>query len=82
MNNKGKFPDAPVPAGISGNLLSSVAPPSELPNFITAVPQAISSIPSDSVNFSSIRLSSFDKTYVYKYSLVTRVPMLFKTKFI
>ncbi|XP_026320895.1 protein PRRC1-like [Hyposmocoma kahamanoa] len=51
MNNKGKFPDAPVPAGISGNLLSSVGPPLELPNFITAttaVPQVTSSIPSDS----------------------------------
>lgn len=33
---KGKIPEAPVPAGSSGNLLSSVAPPIELPNFVTA----------------------------------------------
>ncbi|XP_049876978.1 protein PRRC1-like isoform X2 [Pectinophora gossypiella] len=33
---KGKIPDAPVPAALPGNLLSSVAPPTELPNFITA----------------------------------------------
>lgn len=35
---KSKIPDAPAPVGVSGNLLSSVAPPSQLPNFITAVP--------------------------------------------
>ncbi|KAI5642899.1 protein PRRC1 [Phthorimaea operculella] len=32
---KREIPDAPTPASIPGNLLSSVAPPLELPNFVT-----------------------------------------------
>ncbi|XP_059059638.1 protein PRRC1-like isoform X2 [Achroia grisella] len=35
-SDKPKIPDAPTPALAPGNLLSSVAPPSQLPNFITA----------------------------------------------
>ncbi|XP_068620275.1 protein PRRC1-like [Battus philenor] len=42
MSNSEKkrlIPTAPVPpAGVPGNLLSSVAPPTELPNFVTASP--------------------------------------------
>ncbi|XP_045537553.1 protein PRRC1-like [Papilio machaon] len=38
-NKKKSIPVAPVPpAGVPVNLLSSVAPPSELPNFVTASP--------------------------------------------
>lgn len=36
-NKKKIIPIAPVlPAVVPGNLLSSIAPPSELPNFVTA----------------------------------------------
>lgn len=35
QERKAKIPAPPTPAG-PGNLLSSVAPPSQLPNFITA----------------------------------------------
>ncbi|XP_053614697.1 protein PRRC1-like [Plodia interpunctella] len=34
-DKKSKFPEAPTPAAIPGNLLSSVAPPTQLPNFVT-----------------------------------------------
>ncbi|KAG6457933.1 protein PRRC1 [Manduca sexta] len=34
---KSKIPDPPAPVSVPGNLLSSVAPPSQLPNFVTAV---------------------------------------------
>ncbi|XP_063626718.1 protein PRRC1-like [Cydia splendana] len=37
-NEKKRIPDAPVPAAAPGNLLSSVAPPSQLPNFVTTSP--------------------------------------------
>lgn len=37
---KTKIPQPPTPAGSTGNLLSSVAPPSQLPNFVTASPIA------------------------------------------
>lgn len=36
QERKAKIPAPPTPVG-SGNLLSSVAPPSQLPNFITAI---------------------------------------------
>ncbi|XP_075981508.1 protein PRRC1-like [Anticarsia gemmatalis] len=35
---KPKIPKPPMPAASTGNLLSSVAPPSQLPNFVTASP--------------------------------------------
>ncbi|XP_026763179.1 protein PRRC1-like [Galleria mellonella] len=35
-SDKPKIPEAPTPALNTGNLLSSVAPPSQLPNFVTA----------------------------------------------
>lgn len=35
-DKRSRIPDAPAPAAATGNLLSSVAPPLELPNFITA----------------------------------------------
>lgn len=37
---KTKIPSAPIIA-TSGNLLSNVAPPTELPNFVTTVPTPI-----------------------------------------
>lgn len=40
-DRRSKIPDAPAPVGVSGNLLSSVAPPSQLPNFITAIPAEV-----------------------------------------
>ncbi|XP_047996513.1 protein PRRC1-like [Leguminivora glycinivorella] len=40
-NEKKRIPDAPVPAAAPGNLLSSVAPPSQLPNFVTTSPAPV-----------------------------------------
>lgn len=37
-DKKPKIPEAPKPVAAAGNLLSSVAPPSQLPNFITSTP--------------------------------------------
>lgn len=44
LDKKSKIPEAPAPAGVPGNLLSSVAPPSELPNFITTSPTPVVSL--------------------------------------
>lgn len=38
---KTKIPQPPMPAASTGNLLSSVAPPSQLPNFVTASPAVV-----------------------------------------
>lgn len=38
LDKKPKIPQPPAPAAGTGNLLSSVAPPSQLPNFVTASP--------------------------------------------
>ncbi|KAJ8718003.1 hypothetical protein PYW07_005933 [Mythimna separata] len=38
LDKKPKIPKPPAPAAATGNLLSSVAPPSQLPNFVTASP--------------------------------------------
>lgn len=39
-DKKAKIPDAPKPVPGPGNLLSSVAPPAQLPNFVTSAPIA------------------------------------------
>ncbi|KAF9824469.1 hypothetical protein SFRURICE_001353 [Spodoptera frugiperda] len=38
LDKKPKIPQPPAPVGSSGNLLSSVAPPSQLPNFVLPTP--------------------------------------------
>ncbi|CAB3231798.1 unnamed protein product [Arctia plantaginis] len=38
---KTKIPQPPMPTASTGNLLSSVAPPSQLPNFVTASPVVV-----------------------------------------
>lgn len=38
LDKKPKIPQPPAPVAATGNLLSSVAPPSQLPNFVTASP--------------------------------------------
>lgn len=43
-DRRNKIPAAPTLA-TSGNLLSNVAPPTELPNFITTVPTPAASAP-------------------------------------
>ncbi|KAL0869682.1 hypothetical protein ABMA27_005929 [Loxostege sticticalis] len=44
-DKKAKIPDAPKPVPGPGNLLSSVAPPAQLPNFVTSAPIAPSPEP-------------------------------------
>ncbi|XP_063830403.1 protein PRRC1-like isoform X1 [Ostrinia nubilalis] len=39
-DKKPKIPEAPKPVAVPGNLLSSVAPPAQLPSFITSAPIA------------------------------------------
>lgn len=43
VEKKSKIPSAPTITA-SGNLLSNVAPPTELPNFVTTVPASVTPV--------------------------------------
>lgn len=61
-----KIPEAPKPVAAAGNLLSNVAPPSQLPNFITA---PIAQSPENVSKVSSIKHSFRKKPNLTYYKI-------------
>lgn len=69
MDKKAKIPQPPAPAVGTGNLLSSVAPPSQLPNFVTASPVAPAVTPTVEVG------QQQDRRFIYNTYVINNYKM-------